>query len=133
MRASGDGGQRHLLVIVIQDVEAAVAAVSQAVQAQHQFGQGDAVRGFVGEDAEVARCVQVLCKRGHFLPHEVGNLDKENLAQVCECGRQKSSMQKVAPARKVFAGFAGPQLWLWEEKPVFTASAVAKTGPLRPP
>ena len=51
-RPCGHHGPRHLLVIVVEDLEAVVAAktqVAQAVQPHHEFGQRLAVHALAGE------------------------------------------------------------------------------------
>jgi hypothetical protein len=72
----------HLKVIVVVDVEAVIAAVADLVEPRDEIGEPFAVRAFSREDAEVRRRGVLLGARADLLPHEIGQLDEEDLLRV---------------------------------------------------
>src|SRR5712691_9413040 len=67
-------GSGQLGVVVVEHLEAVVAAIAHAVQPAHQLGHFRPVHAFAGKHAEVPRGIDALLVRGQFPPHEVGEL-----------------------------------------------------------
>src|SRR5687767_12628351 len=67
-RALGHDARRQLLVIVVEDLEAVVAAVAHIVEAAQESRYFRAVHALAREDAVVARSVEPLGRRGRLLP-----------------------------------------------------------------
>jgi len=80
--ALGHRGQRQLLVVVVEDFKAVIAAIANAVEAQHQVGQGFAVHALAREHTEGAGGGHAIFESGGFVPHEVGQLNQENFLGV---------------------------------------------------
>ena len=75
-----DGLRRHLLVVVVVDVEAVIAAIADAVERADELREVVAVRALARKDAEVRRGRRLLLGRPDLLPHVVGKLDEDRSA-----------------------------------------------------
>ena len=101
-RALRHGFQRHLLVVVIEDLETVVAAISQLVQLERQRREVLAVHALAREDTEMPRRRNTLLDRLDFVPHEISQLHQKDLVgfqqfEFMQWGVGCQQMERIEP------------------------------------
>ena len=71
-----------MLVVVVEYLEAVVAAVTEAVKPRHQLCQLRAVHALTGKYSKGAGGINALLDGPDLLPHEIGQLNQKNLLRV---------------------------------------------------